>query len=587
MGNECFALLQEWADTLLSLQIKELKAKEFYGGVMCPACVKVHGRICDAMHPFVYLYSLTGDRKYYTAAREIYQWAKANVRRPDGTNINDPNSMWYGITAFYNIQLGELLYQLGDVIEEADYAEWLDSYQETTALIYRTFADDPKWNVNYRIATSTAMAIAWRVFGEEKYYQRAKEFARISLAHMTEDGFLYGEGHYSEQVTPRGQRHIDLGYNVEESLPNLVLYLKYIDADPEMETALVQALETHLEFMLPDGGWDNSWGSRSAKWTYWGSRTSDGCQVAYAYMADKNTKFYEAAYRNFELLKACTHDGLLTGGPHYADAGEPACVHHTFCHMKGLMPMVELELKRMPGVKLPREEADGLTSFQSADVTLAARGGFRGTFSCYDFSLRGDAAIPTGGALTLLWHDKVGMLLAATMNEYTLVEEHNMQVPAIYRDICQTPRIEVRENGETYRNTLDKIANITKGDAGGVISYRAEGVLKNAAQEGTERFGVTYTMDKGGFRIFAETKAAHARYVLPVIAKKEESLTVEGQRAVLQKENGTVTITCSKELVHDDARSARILHPCGGFETAHLYVPMKKNEVVVFTITVE
>jgi hypothetical protein len=31
-------------------------------------------------------------------------------------------------------------------------------------------------------------------------------------------------------------------------------------------------MDTHLEFMLHDGAWDNSWGTRNFKWTYWGNR---------------------------------------------------------------------------------------------------------------------------------------------------------------------------------------------------------------------------------------------------------------------------------------------------------------------------
>ena len=42
----------------------------------------------------------------------------------------------------------------------------------------------------------------------------------------------------------------------------------------------VAALRTHMEFMLPDGAWDNSWGTRNYKWSWWGSRTSDGCHPA-------------------------------------------------------------------------------------------------------------------------------------------------------------------------------------------------------------------------------------------------------------------------------------------------------------------
>ena len=74
--------------------------------------------------------------------------------------------------------------------------------------------------------------------------------------------------------------------------------------------------------------------------TYWGSRTSDGCQIAYGILGEKNPLFAEAAARNTELLQNCTRDGLLHGGKMYDSAGELPCTHHTFCHAKALAALV-------------------------------------------------------------------------------------------------------------------------------------------------------------------------------------------------------------------------------------------------------
>lgn len=62
-------------------------------------------------------------------------------------------------------------------------------------------------------------------------------------------------------------------------------------------------MNTHLEFMLPDGAWDNSWGTRSFKWTYWGGRTSDGFMGGYYAMAEQHPEYLEAIRRNIRLLK--------------------------------------------------------------------------------------------------------------------------------------------------------------------------------------------------------------------------------------------------------------------------------------------
>ena len=49
--NEYFDLLKEWCDRLLSLQVTEFQEKEFYGGIMCPSCGRIHGRCrCHLSH---------------------------------------------------------------------------------------------------------------------------------------------------------------------------------------------------------------------------------------------------------------------------------------------------------------------------------------------------------------------------------------------------------------------------------------------------------------------------------------------------------------------------------------------------------
>ena len=160
---------------------------------------------------------------------------------------------------------------------------------------------------------------------------------------------------------------IDLGYNVEESLPALVLYAKLIN-DEELLSAVTRSLHTHLEFMLPDGGWDNSWGTRNFKWTYWGSRTSDGCQPAYALMGDKDPVFYKAALANTKLLQRCTHDGLLYGGPHLAAHGK-CCPVFTIRFvisrpwLQRLRMESSLSKHEYTTASLPREQAYGTKFF--------------------------------------------------------------------------------------------------------------------------------------------------------------------------------------------------------------------------------
>lgn len=50
----------------------------------------------------------------------------------------------------------------------------------------------------------------------------------------------------------------------------------------------------------------------------------------------QRTAFLEAARANMRQISNCQVDGLLAGGPHYADAGQSPCIHHSFDHAKAL-----------------------------------------------------------------------------------------------------------------------------------------------------------------------------------------------------------------------------------------------------------
>ena len=157
----------------------------------------------------------------------------------------------------------------------------------------------------------------------------------------------------------------------------------------------VAALRTHMEFMLPDGAWDNSWGTRNYKWSWWGSRTSDGCHPGSSCLPQHDPRFREAARRNFELMAACTHNGLLYGGPDYFVHGDLPCIHHSFTHAKALATVLDrgTMLSSQARLTLPRDEAYGLKSL-SRD-RHASRGRRRLARDCYRVRLgvRGAGAV--------------------------------------------------------------------------------------------------------------------------------------------------------------------------------------------------
>lgn len=91
-----------------------------------------------------------------------------------------------------------------------------------------------------------------------------------------------------------------------------MVYYALMAKDTDLLTLVDRSMATHLEFMLPDGAWDNSWGTRRIlNGTLLGGRTSDGFMGCYYAMAAQHPEYLEAIHRNIQLLKKATSEGLL------------------------------------------------------------------------------------------------------------------------------------------------------------------------------------------------------------------------------------------------------------------------------------
>jgi len=338
-------LLKQWCDGMLRVQINDPEHLELHGALSCPSCDFIHGRCMDAVYPFLYMADTTGNKKYTEAAVLVMNWAENNVSQPDGswTVIPDPKS-WRGISVFGAIALAEALHYHGHILDKEILAKWTERLSKVAKFIFDNFSMTYS-NVNYGSTSIYALNLLGRFFDNQEYIARSRELAKEVKNYLTEPNkLLFGEGKPVNGKSARGLLPVDLGYNVEESLNGLVMYALQ-EKDEELIQLLTASLKGHLEFMLPDGAWDNSWGTREYKWSYWGSRTTDGCQQAYGMMADRYPEFGTAAYRNTELLQRCTGKeyGLLYGGPHFESHGVKPCVHHTFAHAKPLAALLDLE----------------------------------------------------------------------------------------------------------------------------------------------------------------------------------------------------------------------------------------------------
>ena len=187
----CLDLLREWCEKLLELQIHGTGQPTLDGGILCPACARVHGRCFDAIYPFLYLADRDGDQRYLEAAKQLFEWAEHTVSREDGSYINDTSGPWKGTTVFSVIQLVEALKYHGHLLEPDVYCRWKDRVKKAADFL-RDFEEFEVCNVNYRITNSLAMLLCGEFYADDSYMQRSQELAEMAEQCFSESGLLIG-----------------------------------------------------------------------------------------------------------------------------------------------------------------------------------------------------------------------------------------------------------------------------------------------------------------------------------------------------------------------------------------------------------
>ena len=594
-------LLQTWCDGLLAHQVAMPNDLALHGALLCPACATIHGRCADALYPLLRVAQTTGNAKYLNAALLLYEWSERQVSRDDGSWINDVTvSSWQGITVFHTIALAEALHHHGTLLDAPTRQRWTDRLARAIKFL-DGFITIETGNINYPITSTYCFALCGQFLNEPRYTDHARKLAQTVLQYFTPNGLIFGEGHPLNELTPKHCRPVDLGYNVEESLPALALYSLLTKDQPVLDQTIA-ALRAHMEFMLPDGAWDNSWGTRNYKWSWWGSRTSDGCFPAYVLLAQYEPKFREAAYRNLELMAVCTHEGLLYGGPDYFIHGDQPCIHHTFTHAKALATILDsgaTDLKPAPPLTIPRDEPYGLKSFPEIGTHLAAIGPWRATVTEYDWDYiehvqagSGSAGgHVTGGSLCLLYHQTLGPLCTASMTDYQLIEINNQQVHLDAPHMPLTPRIEYAVNAKTYTSTTDFAATLTATHSPSQIDFQATGRLLSADHKpvptGDLHYRLVYTLTPTTVEITAsidtpaQKSSAPLSFILPIIARPDEAVEQLNPATIrITKPTGTLTI-------HTDAPQGFALVPkertfnlVPGFECVPLTIPMTTGKQI-------
>ena len=600
--EELEKLFATWTDGLLARQIGPEADRESAGALACPACGFIHGRGGDAVYPLLRRARISKDERFVDAAVRLFNWMSCMDDKDTGGWINNlkPLSTWNGITTFSLITLCEALHYHGDLLPAPVRQRMTERAVKAADFIAKRFPSvkDSPSNVNYPMTTGYSLALAAKVLNLPRHRDQAKRliYDCLQTRFSPNDHLLFGEFHPQDQRSPRGRYGVDLGYNVEESLQALTLYA-LLENDPVVRAAAVKAWRSHLAFMLPDGAWDNSWGTRVAKWTWWGSRTSDGCEQALFALAGENPVFGAAAWRNLRLQKACTHDGLLHGGPDLAHHGLKPCIHHTFTHAKALaatLDMFPALPAADPKMRLPREIADGARDYADIGVVLTARAPWRATLGTGDATYSKDKAFhATGAAPGVIWHDAVGLLFVASLSDYLMVEPTNMVPLPDCGDEPLTLRIETRDGAKRWTNLYDTSAVLAHQDDGKRITAKSIVRLLAGGGSGADVAGacnLAYTFEREALTISAgiqDRRDARQPFtlVLPLVSRRGEEVKRLSDNAVaIIKPRGRVVVSSTAPLRLD--RPERIFNHVPGFEALKLATDIPAGEVTV-TVRVE
>lgn len=531
--------MNELKSTLISMCGYLASVQSEDGGFSCEACGFEHGRADNAVFPFLCTYSLTGDPVWLTRAEKLLDF-REKLENEDGSVANDFESPWKGITVFSAIGLYKSLSYFGQLIPSALYERIKERFIRSAKWVHENVRPGFRANVNYYCAAAAVNAMYGKTFSDGAYLESAVSLLSYCMNLFTENGILRGEGQPHGFSTPSGCVPADIGYIAGESIPCLTDAASVL-GDTQTLRLLADYSAGLLEFMLPDGAWDNSFGSRNNKWTYYGSRTSTGCTGAFFALSRFRPELAAAAMRSLSLISGCSEGGALYGGPEYFLHRQKPCVHHTFSHASGIADAVASGAVCVPcSLSLPCDRPQNrILFFKEINTYKIYCGNWIATVTGNDYSTytkANGASHASGGTLSMLYHRVRGPVIAGAVSEYKRTETNNMQIPSgsvPHRTLlpglsitaggkyfstaqCFTPDITVSENtGEKYAFSV-------------LVKTRPE-TSEGEPLPGADYSCFEYRFSETEVRITSHGVSApgEARYVLPVISRSGASVRGE------------------------------------------------------------
>lgn len=518
-------LLLRLCDRLLTVQIDDPGSPD-HGALRCPSTNPelhpLHSRAAEAVYPLAVAFQLTGRDKYREAAVRLGDWL-VSIQQPSGEwgERWPGHDGWTGTTVDQLISLAGAYPRLADALRPEQRAAWLRAITRSAAYVQ---ANWPRGNLNYWPTGAVALVYAGRAVPAAPVAWRAKadELIRATLAAVNADDLLVGEG-----------GGVDVGYNLAQTIGFVALH-GILTGDPAVLSRAAQVLERHLPFVYPNGSVDNSWGTRSYKWTYEsGTKTAPGVFFTLALLAGHDPRYrtLEQQARHF-LVEHSMVDGWVAQGPHAAgsDSTNPPCLYGTFARAQSLAMAVahapEIDgAADAPFAPVTLPDRPRVDHFPTVKVAVIRTPGLVATVSAYgEIAHVSRDFVARGGSVTNLWFDGYGpdgLFQTSSVTDYRRQELIHMPHEADLLPL--TPRVEVWRDGRRFANVHETDAEMQVGTAADHVWVRVQGRLRDAAGGDA---GIGYTLTQRfyaravtkEYALTATGAAYAARIVEPVVA---------------------------------------------------------------------
>lgn len=469
-------------DAMLTTQINEPTDSNF-GAFICPSINPdnhpIHSRAAEMMYPLAVAYKLTGKVAYRNAAIKVGNWL-ITIQETGGKNENgwsenwpDPAQKgWFGTTTDQLVSMAGAYAIIKPYLKPAEIKNWNETMEKAASFILNHFPI--AGNMNYNPTGAATLLLTYKSVDKPKqiWLKKADSLMAYTVNHLDANHFLEGEGN-----------GIDEGYNIAQSIGYMALYA-ILKNDVRIKQIASDLLKVAQLFVYPNGSVDNSWGTRSFKWSYEsGTKTAPGVYFSFALLADMNPAFEAAGLQCLNYLRKNMQGGWITYGPHAYNhnTSNPPCNYSTFARAQSIALAIEYGAKAQRNQSsFPAQKHNWYHFFPQIKVAVIRTNKMMATVSAYgEISRYPRPSVCRGGSITNLWYEGFGangFLQSSSTASYTRIEALHMPVE---KDLLPlTARIEYNKDSFYYSNLFEDSAQINVLKEGDHINVMTAGNLK-------------------------------------------------------------------------------------------------------------